>query len=262
MAISHDDVRFLSQNFPGSASIPAEKIRDLASQMGISLSNGLNTLIADGREFIQLVDVQPSQRTVDIDISDIPLDLNVATAQRPLAPPGQPIGEGSQTPSFDPDLSQYDDMLSGAYAANDYGDYEQEYQGFDVQPPSFNSQDLGNIQAVSDVRNNFAPPTQTAIPKRSMPDFGDQRSFASGSPDNDADELEENDKFGERHNIRRHILREVNTNSVDFNKLPKKPHRYLDADTVRERLAKVQALHATEGVEIEAHTMSKRKSVH
>lgn len=258
MAISQEDVRFLSQNFPGSASIPADKVRDLASQMGINLSDGLNTLIAEGRESIQLDDVPPSQRTVDIDISDIPLDLNIALTQRPPAPSVPAFGFGNQHPSFDPDLSQYDDMLSGAFAANDYGDLEQEYQDFDSPPPSFNSQNLGNFQPVSDAQNDLAPPTQAPARKKPKLDFGDQRSFASGNPDSDADGLEENDKFGERHNVRHHILREVNTNSVDFKKLPKKPHRYLDADTVRERLAKVQALHATEGVEIEAHTMSKK----
>jgi hypothetical protein len=250
MAISQDDARFLCQNFPGSTSIPADQVRDLASQMGINLSNELNALISEGQESILLDD----ERSFDIDISDIPLDLKSAPTHTPFDPADPLFVEGNQPPLFDSDLSQYDDMIDGAFAANDYVDYGQEHQNSESPPSSFNHQNISSFRPVVSEQNALSP----TAPMKSTVDFGAQRAFASGDPDSDADGLEENDKFGEKNNIRRHILREANSNSLDFSKFPKKPHRYLDAETVRDRLAKVQALHATEGVEIDAYTMSKK----
>lgn len=108
MAVTQSDLDFISRNFPGSRSIPVDQIRDLASQMSVSLSDDLNRMLMEQEALdIERVQQQAGVNATDIDISDIPLDLN-SGPQRPVEAPVQSM--------VDPELAQYDDLMQQAPA--------------------------------------------------------------------------------------------------------------------------------------------------
>jgi len=108
MAVTQADIDFINQNFPGSRSIPVDQIRDLASQMSVSLSDDLNRILAEQEALdVERVQEQAGTQSVDIDLSDIPLDLNSVP---------RPAPQTSNQPSFDPELAQYDDLMQQAPA--------------------------------------------------------------------------------------------------------------------------------------------------
>ncbi|WP_372997350.1 hypothetical protein [Marinobacter sp.] len=106
MAVPQSDIDFINQNFPGSRTIPVDQVRDLASQMSVPLSDELNQIMSQEDALdIDNLESQVGAIPVDIDISDIPLDLNARPNQSPEAP---------KQSTADPDLAQYDDLMQQA----------------------------------------------------------------------------------------------------------------------------------------------------
>lgn len=106
MAVTLSDINFINQNFPGAQSIPVNQIKDLASQLSVTLSDDLNRMLAEQRELdVARVQQIADMPDIDVDISDIPLELNANVKQAFEAPNAPPV---------DPELAQYDDLMQQA----------------------------------------------------------------------------------------------------------------------------------------------------
>ena len=135
MAVSQSDINFIRQNWPQASNIPVHEVRDLASQLDVTFSPDMATLLEQQQSLdVQTLDDQAAAGLdVDVDISDIPLDLGFENPQQ------EPIPQAAEEPPI-PDiadeLAQYEaSMQSGAYdiegAEADFDPYD---FGFDEPP--------------------------------------------------------------------------------------------------------------------------------
>jgi hypothetical protein len=256
MAVSQADIRFLSQNFPGAAVIPADQVRDLASQMGITFSDDFNAMLEQGSPEIRLDNLQQDAPAVDIDISDIPLTLNGGPAPQPQSRPGNappPIDIPPVDQYDNPSLAQYDDIIgaeSGMESDYDYADPA--YFGLNPEP-------LDPGQPFAPNESPLAPaPEPRPLPEPTSARFIPpvSQAFTDFASNDDIEALEDNEKYGTPAFLKKMIFEHLNAGLVKLENYEPMPHRFLTADQMRDRIAKEEA---DFGAGISAYELSRKR---
>jgi len=248
MAVSQSDINFIQQNWPQAASIPVNEIRNLASQLEVSFSDSMTSLLTQGKS----IDVEQlrHQAAVDnvegsIDIGDIPLDLGF---ERPEPAP-QPAVDVPLAPEIDLDLAQYDNYFQSGVL--DLSNQEPDIDPFDIgiEPEAV------SLQPAS-AENEPEPPQ---LPPSSEPEAlreqilrtpqnvpsQDKAQLLASNPLNgydaeaELDAIDANDNYGEYHNTLAAWLQHTKyTPTGGLGRYYYSPNRFLKADEMSERLDK------------------------
>lgn len=135
MAVSQSDINFIRQNWPQASNIPVNEVRDLASQLDVTFSPEMASLLNQQQSLdVQTLNDQAATGAdIDVDISDIPLDLGF---DNPQPEPIPQAAEEPPIPDIADELAQYEaSMQAGVYdiegAEADFDPYD---FGFDEPP--------------------------------------------------------------------------------------------------------------------------------